>query len=503
MGWRPILSGGGGGSNGEGNPSYIGGFGEDDLAASLTDSQLFRVVQATQSQIPVVMTAPGSIIGISVAASAARTAGTATFEVFKNDVATGLTAVLDATDTQFAIGTQSGLVDTFIDGDRLDVRVTTDGAWAPTTADVEAVIVIADEGVLLTGYSPILDRKPTIDTPDDEFDNETLDGKWTTVSGVSGTIDQFAVLATNSPIFDLSTRPGWLLTQVRQNDGNTTGAVRLRQDFTLADGESIIVAHTLPTYSGLTATDNESAINITLNDTDSDFQAGNKVIIRWIVASAEQVQVYGGLVPILLHNIHEVGRIVYSRILRKDDGATEEYYLGLSEDGTNWNWVGASAVTGFAPGAELTNLWLVHDSTGGVGAEESPIVGFYFVRQGNNNFDPWIHSKLLTLAPAGRIGEGTELTIAAGIVRSTTGFHLIDTESDAGTDDLDTINGASVGQLLVLKSADDARDPTIKDATGNILLAGSVDFTLSDTDDTITLVFDGTNWLEVSRSDNS
>ncbi len=270
-------------------------------------------------------------------------------------------------------------------------------------------------GQLISGYSPILDHKPGTDTPDDEFDSSTLDAKWTAVSGVAGTVDPFAVIATDNPIYDLTTRPGWLLTQVRQGDGGTTGAVRIRQDFTLADGESIVIAHTLPTYSGLTATDNESAINITLNDDDSDKEAGNSVIVRWIVASAEQVQVYGGLTTNFLHNIYQVGRIVYTRWLRKDDGATVEYYLGLSEDGTNWNWAGASAVTGFAPGAELTNLWITMDSTSGGGTEESPIMGVYFVRQGSNDLDPWNNSGLIKLdsvpewmtALAGRVAGET------------------------------------------------------------------------------------------------
>ncbi len=270
---------------------------------------------------------------------------------------------------------------------------------------------------LSQSFSPILDHKPTIDTPDDEFDAATLDAKWTAVSGVAGTVDQFAIIATNTPIYDLSTRPGWLLTQVRQNDGITTGSVRLRQDFTLADGDSIVIAHTLPTYIGhpSAATNNESVIEIVLNDNDSGETAGNRVVVRYIVASLEQVQVYGGLVTNLLHNIYEGSRIFYTRILRKDDGATEEYYIGLSEDGTNWNWKGASAGTGFAPGVELNNLWITHSSVAGVGAEESPIIGFFFVRQGTNNLDPWGSSGLIRLdsvpewmtALAGRVAGET------------------------------------------------------------------------------------------------
>lgn len=123
----------------------ITGFGEDNLAASLTDSQLYRNVQGVEAQIPVVMDRAGDILGIAVASSEARTGGTATFEVYKNGVATGLTVTLDGTNTQYNSATQAAGTDSYVAGDRLDVRVTTDGTWAPTTADVEAVIIVGGE----------------------------------------------------------------------------------------------------------------------------------------------------------------------------------------------------------------------------------------------------------------------------------------------------------------------------------------------------------------------
>ena len=99
------------------------------------------------------------------------------------------------------------------------------------------------------------------------------------------------------------------------------------------------------------------------------------------------------------------------------------------------------------------------------------------------------------------VGDASELTIATGAVTVTNGFHKIDTEADASTDDLDTINGGVTGMILYLVSANSARDTTLKDGTGNLALAG--DFTLSSTSDTITLIYDGANWLEVSRSNNA
>ena len=97
-------------------------------------------------------------------------------------------------------------------------------------------------------------------------------------------------------------------------------------------------------------------------------------------------------------------------------------------------------------------------------------------------------------------GTNTTLTIASGAVTATTSFHAIDTEAAAATDDLDTISGGQTGQVLYLHAANGARDVVAKDGTGNLKLAG--DFTMNNAEDVLTLIFDGSNWLEVSRSDN-
>ena len=100
---------------------------------------------------------------------------------------------------------------------------------------------------------------------------------------------------------------------------------------------------------------------------------------------------------------------------------------------------------------------------------------------------------------------GSELTVASGAVTATGSYHRIDTEGDAGTDSLITINGGVEGQLLVLQSAGSARDTTLEDtgdAGGNLFLNG--DFTLSHAQDSITLLYSSADsgWIEVSRSDN-
>lgn len=94
-----------------------------------------------------------------------------------------------------------------------------------------------------------------------------------------------------------------------------------------------------------------------------------------------------------------------------------------------------------------------------------------------------------------KTSSGGELTIATGEITVTNTRHTIDTESDASSDDLDTINGGIGGQLLTLSIADDARDVVIKSGTGNIVNPSSLDITLTSTDQRAHFEYDGTNWI--------
>ena len=98
------------------------------------------------------------------------------------------------------------------------------------------------------------------------------------------------------------------------------------------------------------------------------------------------------------------------------------------------------------------------------------------------------------------LGDASELTISSGAITVTGCFHSVDTESDAGTDDLATINGGEEGQILVLTANNAARSVVVKDGTGNIKSAG--DFTLDNSEDTIALIYTGSAWLELTRSNN-
>lgn len=98
-------------------------------------------------------------------------------------------------------------------------------------------------------------------------------------------------------------------------------------------------------------------------------------------------------------------------------------------------------------------------------------------------------------------GNKAELTISGGVITPTKSFHSVDTEANVASDEVDTITAATLGDRLVLIAAANGRTIVFKDGTGNLRMDG--DFSLTQTQDTIEFFCDGSNWLELSRSDNT
>lgn len=89
----------------------------------------------------------------------------------------------------------------------------------------------------------------------------------------------------------------------------------------------------------------------------------------------------------------------------------------------------------------------------------------------------------------------TELTIAAGVVTATQTYHQIDTQGDAVSDDLDTINGLADGQFYVFEIVNVGRKVTFKHGTGNIKNPSGRDILLDVTNDKIFGFSDGTSFF--------
>ena len=92
---------------------------------------------------------------------------------------------------------------------------------------------------------------------------------------------------------------------------------------------------------------------------------------------------------------------------------------------------------------------------------------------------------------------GGEITISVGIVVATGSYHLIDTESDAASDDLVTITGGVEGRHLFVQAASATRTVVLKHATGNLRLSGGVDISLVDRSRIVHLYFVAGNWVQV------
>jgi len=132
---------------------------------------------------------------------------------------------------------------------------------------------------------------------------------------------------------------------------------------------------------------------------------------------------------------------------------------------------------------------LIDAAHGGTELDSSAETGIPHISSGTWSF-------LKRLSP----GADTELTIDTGEITVTQLYHRVDTEADAASDDLDTINGlANDGELLILHPEDDAREVILKHGTGNIYIPGGSDITLDDSSYHVLLIYDveSTNWCVV------
>lgn len=96
-----------------------------------------------------------------------------------------------------------------------------------------------------------------------------------------------------------------------------------------------------------------------------------------------------------------------------------------------------------------------------------------------------------------------DVTIVSGSITAISSLMIVDTESAAASDDLDTITTANVesGTIIVLMAESSARTVVVKDGTGNLHTVG--DMSLDNDDDTITLINVLSQWYEIARSNNA
>ncbi len=127
----------------------IGGFRQDNVAASQTGVALtYQGVDAT-APVGKVMARAGKIVGLAWQLSAAITAGVATIRATINGTAVGDTVSIKSASTTSAVVDQAAEV-AFNEGDILGVKVTTDGSASPTTSELNVDLTVR----LAAGGSP-------------------------------------------------------------------------------------------------------------------------------------------------------------------------------------------------------------------------------------------------------------------------------------------------------------------------------------------------------------
>jgi len=111
---------------------------------------------------------------------------------------------------------------------------------------------------------------------------------------------------------------------------------------------------------------------------------------------------------------------------------------------------------------------------------------------------------------AQKMGTGfsrDDVTISDGAITLPTDYFLVTildvaTENLASTDNLDTINGGQEGNLLILLANDSSNTVVAKHGTGNLYLDGQADFSLTHVRDTLVLAKVGSEWFQLSSSNN-
>ena len=100
--------------------------------------------------------------------------------------------------------------------------------------------------------------------------------------------------------------------------------------------------------------------------------------------------------------------------------------------------------------------------------------------------------------------ETANKTIASAKITMTTNLGIVDTEGSASTDDLNEAEGVPPNAMFSLRAANASRTVVIKDTTGSVQFLGSGDFSMDNSQDTITFTnFDGTHNYQIAESDNA
>jgi len=94
----------------------------------------------------------------------------------------------------------------------------------------------------------------------------------------------------------------------------------------------------------------------------------------------------------------------------------------------------------------------------------------------------------------------TSATIASGAITYSSVYTKVDTEGGASSDNLHTINGGTIGDIVFISLINSSRVITLQHLVGNIALHPGKSVSFYDTQDFIALRYDGSRWVDFGRS---
>lgn len=98
------------------------------------------------------------------------------------------------------------------------------------------------------------------------------------------------------------------------------------------------------------------------------------------------------------------------------------------------------------------------------------------------------------------LGPSTQLTVVSNAITVTGTVHSVFSAAPPNSVNLETINGGSNGDVIILRGTDTGATIALKDNTGNLRMSGT--FSLTSADDFAVLYCDGTDWYELSTANN-
>jgi hypothetical protein len=140
----------------------------------------------------------------------------------------------------------------------------------------------------------------------------------------------------------------------------------------------------------------------------------------------------------------------------------------------------------------------ITDSDTGIGGDGADNVSI--IAGGTEVIDA-LASSCTIRAPVSNPAQSTTLGAAATTLAITSDFVIL--TGDGGGNTLSTITGGVDGQRLTIAFVDGNVDINHGTGSNNVALSGAANFTTIAADTVLTLVYDGTHWLEVTRSLNA